>query len=61
VLVRLREMGEGPCEQEDIEADRGLLARAKDMGKGDQMSREEYGALKRKVSGGRVRTFGEGK
>lgn len=37
--------------EEDIEEDRGLLAAAKRMGKGDQMSREQYGALKRKVGG----------
>jgi hypothetical protein len=37
--------------EEDIEADRGLLAQAKRMGKGDKMSREQYGALQRKVGG----------
>jgi hypothetical protein len=45
--------------EEDIEADRGLLAQAKRMGKGDKMSREQYGALQRKVGGTKGGFFGE--
>lgn len=45
--------------QEDISADRGLLARAKSMQKGDKMSKEEYGALRRKVGGTKGGFFGE--
>ena len=45
--------------EEDIEADRGLLAQAKKMGKGDKMSREQYGALQRKVGGTKGGFFGE--
>ena len=45
--------------QEDISADRGLLARAKSMKKGDKMSTEEYGALRRKVGGTKGGFFGE--
>ena len=45
--------------EEDIEADRGLLASAKRMRKGDKMSREQYGALKRKVGGTKGGFFGE--
>jgi len=45
--------------QEDISADRGLLARAKSMQKGDKMSTEEYGALRRKVGGTKGGFFGE--
>ena len=45
--------------EEDIEADRGLLAQAKRMGKGDTMSREQYGALQRKVGGTKGGFFGE--
>jgi hypothetical protein len=35
--------------QEDIEADQGLLAKARRLRKGDQMSRDEYNAVQRKV------------
>ena len=45
--------------EEDIEADRGLLAQAKRMGKGEKMSREQYGALQRKVGGTKGGFFGE--
>ena len=45
--------------EEDIEADRGLLASAKRMRKGDKMSREQYGALQRKVGGTKSGFFGE--
>ena len=45
--------------EEDIKEDRGLLAAAKRMGKGDKMSREQYGALKRKVGGTKGGFFGE--
>ena len=37
--------------QEDIAADRGLLRDAKRMRKGESMSTEQYGALRRKVGG----------
>lgn len=45
--------------EEDIKEDRGLLAAAKRMGKGDKMSREQYGALQRKVGGTKGGFFGE--
>merc|ERR1719478_1493423 len=45
--------------QEDIEADRGLLAGLRGMKKGEKMSREEYGALRRKVGGTKGGFFGE--
>lgn len=45
--------------EEDIKADRGLLSAAKRMGKGDKMTREQYGALKRKVGGTKGGFFGE--
>ena len=45
--------------EEDIKEDRGLLAAAKRMGKGDKMSREQYGALQRKVGGTKSGFFGE--
>jgi len=45
--------------QEDIEADRGILAKARNMAKGESMSREQYGALKRKVGGTKGGFFGE--
>ena len=45
--------------EEDIEEDRGLLAQAKRMGKGDKMSREQYQALQRKVGGTKSGFFGE--
>lgn len=45
--------------QEDIKADRGLLAKAKRMAKGDSMSREQYNALQRKVGGTKGGFFGE--
>tara|TARA_B110000977_G_scaffold201576_2_gene296968 strand:+ start:21836 stop:22519 length:684 start_codon:yes stop_codon:yes gene_type:complete len=45
--------------EEDIEADRGLLKAAKRMGKGEQMSREQYNALQRKVGGTKGGFFGE--
>jgi hypothetical protein len=45
--------------EEDIEADRGLLRKAKQMGKGDTMSRDQYDALKRKVGGTKGGFFGE--
>jgi len=45
--------------EEDIEADRGLLASAKRMRRGDKMSREQYGALQRKVGGTKSGFFGE--
>lgn len=48
-----------PRPQEDIESDRGLLNAAKRLGKGEQMSREQYGALKRKVGGTKSGFFGE--
>ena len=45
--------------QEDIEADRGLLRDAKRMRKGESMSTEQYGALRRKVGGTKGGFFGE--
>lgn len=45
--------------QENIEADKGLLNAAKRMKKGDTMSDEQYGALKRKVGGTKGGFFGE--
>ena len=39
--------------EEDIEEDRGLLNAARRMGKGEQMTRDQYGALKRKVGEGK--------
>ena len=45
--------------QEDIESDRGLLRAAKSMKKGDKMSTEQYGALRRKVGGTKSGFFGE--
>jgi len=45
--------------QEDIVADRGLLASAKNMRKGEKMDRAQYGALKRKVGGSKSGFFGE--
>eukprot|EP00746_Dinoflagellata_sp_MGD_P160855 gnl/MRDRNA2_/MRDRNA2_87788_c0_seq1.p1 gnl/MRDRNA2_/MRDRNA2_87788_c0~~gnl/MRDRNA2_/MRDRNA2_87788_c0_seq1.p1 ORF type:complete len:327 (-),score=54.04 gnl/MRDRNA2_/MRDRNA2_87788_c0_seq1:277-1200(-) len=45
--------------QEDIKEDRGLLKNAARMKKGDKMSREEYGALRRKVGGTGGGFFGE--
>eukprot|EP00854_Cymbomonas_tetramitiformis_P009566 gene9566-11332_t len=45
--------------QEDIEADRGLLAKAKRLRKGDKMSRDQYNALQRKVGGTKDGFFGE--
>eukprot|EP00227_Mantoniella_beaufortii_P016713 CAMPEP_0197585822 /NCGR_PEP_ID=MMETSP1326-20131121/8001_1 /TAXON_ID=1155430 /ORGANISM="Genus nov. species nov., Strain RCC2288" /LENGTH=268 /DNA_ID=CAMNT_0043150377 /DNA_START=69 /DNA_END=875 /DNA_ORIENTATION=- len=44
--------------QEDIEADRGLLKAASRMVKGDKMTSEQYGALKRKVGGTKGGFFG---
>lgn len=45
--------------QEDIKEDRGLLRDAGRMKKGDKMSREQYGALRRKVGGTGGGFFGE--
>ena len=45
--------------QEDIAADRGLLSAAKRMRKGESMSTEQYGALRRKVGGTKGGFFGE--
>lgn len=45
--------------QEDIKADRGLLKAASRMQKGDKMSTEQYGALRRKVGGTKSGFFGE--
>ena len=45
--------------QEDIAADRGLLRDAKRMRKGESMSTEQYGALRRKVGGTKGGFFGE--
>jgi hypothetical protein len=45
--------------QEDIESDRGLLSAARSMKKGDKMSTEQYGALRRKVGGTKSGFFGE--
>ena len=45
--------------QEDIAEDRSLLAAAKRLGRGEQMSREQYGALRRKVGGTGSGFFGE--
>ena len=44
---------------EDIAADRGLLSAAKRMKKGESMSTEQYGALRRKVGGTKGGFFGE--
>jgi len=45
--------------QEDIAADRGLLSAAKRMKKGESMTTEQYGALRRKVGGTKGGFFGE--
>lgn len=45
--------------QEDIKEDRGLLRAAGRMQKGDKMSTEQYGALRRKVGGTKSGFFGE--
>ena len=45
--------------QEDIAADRGLLSAAKRMRRGESMSTEQYGALRRKVGGTKGGFFGE--
>lgn len=45
--------------QEDIAADRGLLKAARSMKKGESMSQEQYGALRRKVGGTKGGFFGE--
>ena len=47
------------CAQEDIEADRSLLKQARNMKKGDKMSRDQYNALWRKVGGTKGGFFGE--
>jgi len=45
--------------QEDIKEDRGLLRAASRMQKGDKMTTEQYGAIRRKVGGTKSGFFGE--
>eukprot|EP00747_Dinoflagellata_sp_TGD_P136053 gnl/TRDRNA2_/TRDRNA2_175511_c0_seq2.p1 gnl/TRDRNA2_/TRDRNA2_175511_c0~~gnl/TRDRNA2_/TRDRNA2_175511_c0_seq2.p1 ORF type:complete len:305 (+),score=39.92 gnl/TRDRNA2_/TRDRNA2_175511_c0_seq2:71-985(+) len=45
--------------QENIKEDRGLLDGARNMRKGEKMSREQYGAVRRKIGGTSGGFFGE--
>uniref|UniRef100_A0A7S2AZ06 Uncharacterized protein n=1 Tax=Pycnococcus provasolii TaxID=41880 RepID=A0A7S2AZ06_9CHLO len=45
--------------QEDIAEDRDLIKSLRNLGKGEKMSREQYGALRRKVGGTKSGFFGE--
>ena len=45
--------------QEDIAEDRDLIKSLRNLGRGEKMSREQYGALRRKVGGTKSGFFGE--